>query len=239
MVDLNSEAVPLTLYGAALAGKPFVPMNYRLTDEQLRGHLAGPLRPSSSSARAWPSASARSRASSTSNARSCSRSPPTAGGEQADPYGGDPEPSRSCCTRAGPRASRRRRCCGTAIWSPMSLDGRVRRAGQDEAALISVPPYHIAGIAAVLSRCLRRPSRGLHAAVLAGRVGVRRPRPRDHPRDDRSHHARPHPRRAGRARAGTAVACVTSPTAAARSGAPSSSGRWRCCRTSTSSTPTG
>src|SRR6478672_7860496 len=36
LVDLNSEAVPIALFGAALANKPFVPINYRLTDEQLR-----------------------------------------------------------------------------------------------------------------------------------------------------------------------------------------------------------
>src|SRR5215207_4993832 len=36
LVDLNSAAVPIALFGAGLAGKPFVPINYRLTDEQLR-----------------------------------------------------------------------------------------------------------------------------------------------------------------------------------------------------------
>src|SRR5205085_5847801 len=36
LVDLNSEAVPLTLFGAAIAGKPYVPLNYRLADDQLR-----------------------------------------------------------------------------------------------------------------------------------------------------------------------------------------------------------
>ena len=37
LVDLNSEAVPIyALFGSALAGKPFVPINYRLSDEQLR-----------------------------------------------------------------------------------------------------------------------------------------------------------------------------------------------------------
>lgn len=36
LVDLNSEAVPIALFGAALAGRPFVPVNYRLTDDQLR-----------------------------------------------------------------------------------------------------------------------------------------------------------------------------------------------------------
>lgn len=35
LVDLNSEAVPLCLYGSGLAGLPFAPVNYRLTDDQL------------------------------------------------------------------------------------------------------------------------------------------------------------------------------------------------------------
>src|SRR5437667_11956579 len=35
LVDVSSEAVPMALFGAALAGLPFAPLNYRLTDEQL------------------------------------------------------------------------------------------------------------------------------------------------------------------------------------------------------------
>jgi acyl-CoA synthetase (AMP-forming)/AMP-acid ligase II len=34
-VGLNSVAMPLALFGAVLAGRPFVPLNYRLPDEQL------------------------------------------------------------------------------------------------------------------------------------------------------------------------------------------------------------
>ena len=34
-VDVNSEALPIALFGAAIAGLPFAPVNYRLTDEQL------------------------------------------------------------------------------------------------------------------------------------------------------------------------------------------------------------
>ena len=34
-VDVNSEALPIALFGAAMAGLPFAPVNYRLTDEQL------------------------------------------------------------------------------------------------------------------------------------------------------------------------------------------------------------
>src|ERR1700678_1849794 len=34
-VDVNSEAVPIGLFGAAKAGIPYVPVNYRLADAQL------------------------------------------------------------------------------------------------------------------------------------------------------------------------------------------------------------
>jgi fatty-acyl-CoA synthase len=40
MVDLNSGAVPVALFGAATAGIPFAPVNYRLPDDQLRAIVA-------------------------------------------------------------------------------------------------------------------------------------------------------------------------------------------------------
>ena len=36
LIDENSPAVPIALFGAAIAGKPFVPVNYRLADDRLR-----------------------------------------------------------------------------------------------------------------------------------------------------------------------------------------------------------
>ena len=36
---LNSDVLPVALFGAALAGIPFSPINYRAPDEQLRGIL--------------------------------------------------------------------------------------------------------------------------------------------------------------------------------------------------------
>ncbi len=36
---LNSDALPVALFGAALAGLPFAPINYRAPDEQLTGIL--------------------------------------------------------------------------------------------------------------------------------------------------------------------------------------------------------
>jgi fatty-acyl-CoA synthase len=40
LVDENSVAVPLGLFGAAIAGKPFAPVSYRLPDDQLRAIVA-------------------------------------------------------------------------------------------------------------------------------------------------------------------------------------------------------
>ncbi len=37
---VNSDVLPIALFGAALAGVPFSPINYRAPDEQLRGILA-------------------------------------------------------------------------------------------------------------------------------------------------------------------------------------------------------
>ena len=36
LVDVNSEAGPVALFGAAIAGRPFAPMNYRWSDDQLQ-----------------------------------------------------------------------------------------------------------------------------------------------------------------------------------------------------------
>jgi fatty-acyl-CoA synthase len=40
LVDLNSHAFPIALYGAGIAGVPFAPVNYRLTDDRLRAIVA-------------------------------------------------------------------------------------------------------------------------------------------------------------------------------------------------------
>jgi acyl-CoA synthetase (AMP-forming)/AMP-acid ligase II len=39
MLGLNSDAVPIALFGAAMAGVPFTPLNYRLPDDQLHAIL--------------------------------------------------------------------------------------------------------------------------------------------------------------------------------------------------------
>ena len=44
MADVSSEALPIALFGAAWSDLPFVPLNYRLTDEELAA-LAGRIAP--------------------------------------------------------------------------------------------------------------------------------------------------------------------------------------------------
>ena len=142
-------------------GVPFVPINYRLADDKLRAILARTA-PSvvvvddagagagrrRSTASSWspraelprPSCDAR---------RAGRRRPPTP----------TPTTSPSCCSPAARRASRRRRVLRHRHLASYVI-GTVEFMGadEDEAALVSVPPYHVAGISAVRHRRLRRPA---------------------------------------------------------------------------------
>ena len=115
-------------------------------------------------------------------------------------------------------------------------------AGEDEAAIVVVPPFHVAGVAAVLVQHLRRtPHRaGARRALLGRGLVGHRPRRGRHPRHARAHHARQDRRGHG----GRRVAARAHPAAPCRTAAPrctrrSSGGRWSCSPRSTSSTRTG
>ena len=152
LVDLNSAAVPLTLFGAALANKPFVPFNYRLTDDQLRA-LVGRIAPAvvvagpgvAERLRAIDGIVLVSRDELLELAKDSSQ-------PQADPYGGDPDEIAVLLYTSGttgePKAAvLRHRNLASYILSTVEFAG----AAEDEAAIVSVPPYHIAGLSAVLS----------------------------------------------------------------------------------------
>ncbi len=152
LVDLNSEAVPIALFGAALANKPFVPINYRLTDEQLRDLVR----------RTAP-------ATVVVGDGIAERIGPIDGIEVltrkelldltededlalADPDAGDPDAIAvllytSGTTGAPKAAVLLHRNLVSYILSTVEYAG----ADEDEAAIVSVPPYHIAGISSVLS----------------------------------------------------------------------------------------
>jgi fatty-acyl-CoA synthase len=151
MVDLNSEAVPIALFAAAVAGKPFVPMNYRLADPQLQAIVA----------RTAPSVVVI-------DPPVVDRLTPIDGVElvgrdeflaaSADPareaYEGWTDPDEIAVllftsgTTGDPKAAvLRHKHLASYIVTTLDYMG----AGEEECALVSVPPYHIAGVSAVLS----------------------------------------------------------------------------------------
>lgn len=147
MVDTNSEAVPLLVYAASFAGLPFVPLNYRLADEQLRAAVR---RIAPAVVVASPEQAARfpdvegitvlsPEALGTDSTREVDEA--TGGGDIAillftsgtsgEPKGAVLRPSHLV----------------SYVLSTVEFLG----AGEDEAILVSVPPYHIAGISTVLT----------------------------------------------------------------------------------------
>jgi fatty-acyl-CoA synthase len=149
-VDVNSEAVPIGLFGAAKAAIPYVPVNYRLADAQLRAILerAAPglaVVESSVPPRLGgdiPGLSLISR-----DEFLVADGPAIAEGVEADPE----EPAVllfTSGTTGEPKAAvLRHRHLTSYVLETVEFMG----ADPDDAALVSVPPYHIAGIAAVLS----------------------------------------------------------------------------------------
>jgi len=149
-VDVNSEAVPIGLFGAARAAIPYVPVNYRLADTQLRAILE----------RAAPGLAVVE-----------ASVPPRLGGgidglsllsrdeflaadgpATATAGAGDPEDPAVLLFTSGttgePKAAvLRHRHLTSYVLETVEFMG----ADPEDAALVSVPPYHIAGIAAVLS----------------------------------------------------------------------------------------
>ena len=152
LVDLNSEAVPLTLFGAALAGKPFVPISYRLTDTQLHDIL---VRTAPATVIVGPGVAGRIGA--IDGIELVSRSEllhlacqPDA--PQLDVSDGDPDDIAVLLYTSGttgePKAAvLRHRNLVSYILSTVEYAG----ADEDEATIVSVPPYHIAGVSSVLS----------------------------------------------------------------------------------------
>ncbi|HET6874171.1 MAG TPA: class I adenylate-forming enzyme family protein [Acidimicrobiales bacterium] len=151
LLDLNSEAVPVSLLGAALAGLPFVPVNYRLTDEQLASIL-GRVTPGVVVAGEETSGRVPVDLDLTVIPREEILDPAGAGSGEADLPWIEPEEIAVLLFTSGttgePKAAvlRHRHLVSYIIGSVEYL-----AADEEEAQLISVPPYHIAGISSILS----------------------------------------------------------------------------------------
>jgi acyl-CoA synthetase (AMP-forming)/AMP-acid ligase II len=152
LVDVNSEAIPLVLFGAALANKPFVPINYRLADDQLRDIVRR-----TAPATVVVGEGIAERLGTIEGIEVLARKELLELAEDtdvalADPYAVDPDGIAVLLYTSGttgePKAAvLRHRNLASYILSTVEFAG----AGEDEAAIVSVPPYHIAGISSVLS----------------------------------------------------------------------------------------
>jgi acyl-CoA synthetase (AMP-forming)/AMP-acid ligase II len=152
LVDENSLALPVGLFGAVIAGKPFVPVNYRLSDDKLRALVA----------RTAPSvvvvgAGVEARLGPVDGVDLVSREDllAAAGDEsiaERDGWGCDPDGVAALLFTSGttgePKvAMLRHRNLASYVTASVEFGS----AGEDECTLVSVPPYHVAAVAAVLS----------------------------------------------------------------------------------------
>ena len=151
MVDTSSEALPIALFGSAWAGVPFVPLNYRLTVPELR-HLAAEVAPSVTVC----NDDALTAIGDLDGVRAVVRpdflSQWAEGSAPESDWNVDPEEIAillytSGTTGAPKAAVLRHRHLVSYIIGSVEFMG----AAEDEATLVSVPPYHVAGMAAILS----------------------------------------------------------------------------------------
>ena len=138
----NHPAMSAAIFGAALAGTPFVPINYRLASEQINALME----------RVNPALLVTEKDTSYSDIDLISRDNAIVGegmeGEAPDVEGGVAIELFTSGTTGEPKSAILRHANLMAY-----IFGSVEfmSAGEDEASLITVPPYHIAGISAVLS----------------------------------------------------------------------------------------
>ncbi|GAY07617.1 class I adenylate-forming enzyme family protein [Pseudonocardia sp. N23] len=153
MIDLNSDAVPLALLGAAYAGVPFAPLNYRLADDRLRA-VVERLAPATV---VVGDDSVAERLGTIAGITLLSRgellamAADVAVAPVAEPPS-DPDAVAVLLFTSGtsgePKAAiLRHHNLVSYIVSTVEFAG----AEPDEAALVGVPPYHVAGVSAVLS----------------------------------------------------------------------------------------
>lgn len=150
-IGLNGAVVPTVVFASAEAGRPFAPLNYRLADDELRKLLA----------RTAPSVAVvdddmLERVKGTPGVIVTTRTAFEAaclGPEQAAADRSDDEADIAVLlftsgTTGEPKAAvLRHRHLASYVISTVEF----MNAEEDEAALISVPPYHIAGVAASLT----------------------------------------------------------------------------------------
>ncbi len=151
LIDVSSVALPVALFGAAWAGKPFVPLNYRLTADEIR-QLAREVAPSVTIVADDVHRHLAELDGVTARTRGDFLADLDEGGSSGADWPMDPEEIAvllytSGTTGAPKAAVLRHRHLVSYILGSVEFMG----AGDDEATLVSVPPYHVAGMASILS----------------------------------------------------------------------------------------
>ena len=151
LLDESSEAAAIALFAAAIAGVPYVPLNYRLPDTDL-GALLNRIAPAYVIGDAVRLGKLNSAGAHTIRARAAFVTEAETRGESATPTDDPPETIAvqlfTSGTTAAPKAALLRHAN---LLSYILGTVEFGSAAPEEAALVSVPPYHIAGIAALLS----------------------------------------------------------------------------------------
>ena len=151
VLDVSSLAVPVSLFASAWAGLPFVPLNYRLTGEELDA-LVARIAPSYLLTDADRAAGLAGR----NGASVATREEFLAGVAGGEPSGSewpmDPDAIAvllftSGTTGAPKAAVLRHRHMVSYILGSVEFGA----AAEQDAVLVSVPPYHVAGIAAIVA----------------------------------------------------------------------------------------
>lgn len=149
LLDESSEAAPIALFGAGLAGAVYVPLNYRLADADLAGLLAriAPAYIIGDVARVQrldPNGKhvVRTRADFVAEAEA------STAGDLDEPTEEIAAQIFTSGTTAAPKAALLRH---SNLLSYILGTVEFASATEDDSALVCVPPYHIAGIAALMS----------------------------------------------------------------------------------------
>jgi acyl-CoA synthetase (AMP-forming)/AMP-acid ligase II len=125
----NGPLVPVALWGAAWSGRSYAPLNFRLPPE-VRAELLARLQPAVVAEATWLEA----------------------GAGHARPYPDDPGRPAVLLYTSGTSAAPKAAVLGHDNLTAYVLNTvEFASAGDDEAVLLAVPPFHIAGVAAILS----------------------------------------------------------------------------------------
>ncbi len=151
VLDVSSLAIPVGLFASSWAGRPFVPLNYRLTAEEVE-KLLERIAPSYLVTEAGRVASLAHVPNTAVVTREAFLDAATTGTAGEPDWSADADDIAillftSGTTGAPKAAVLRQKHLVSYIFGSVEFGA----AGEDEATLVSVPPYHIAGIAAIAS----------------------------------------------------------------------------------------